>query len=152
MDPESALPSYRVYRGSLLALIVGSVVAVWLLVLPPGGADSDGPPPSIAGVLPSATPTAAAPPRPTPSPTVAPGGAVTVATPSPTPTPTATPSVTVPEREYTVEPGDSLLAIVDRFLAPGGDGAALLERIVEINDIADVSSIGIGQVITIPAQ
>ena len=34
MDPALALPSYRVYRGSLLALLVGSIVAVWLLVLP----------------------------------------------------------------------------------------------------------------------
>ena len=29
-----AVPSYRVFRGSLLALLVGSIVAVWLLVLP----------------------------------------------------------------------------------------------------------------------
>ena len=36
MDPASALPSYRVYRGSLIALLIGSIFAVWLLVRPGG--------------------------------------------------------------------------------------------------------------------
>src|SRR5438132_11287639 len=57
MDPTSALPSYRVYRGSLLALLIGSVFAVWLLVRPGGAADQDGPPAAVAAVLPSAAAT-----------------------------------------------------------------------------------------------
>ncbi|MDA0256352.1 MAG: hypothetical protein O3C25_01225, partial [Chloroflexi bacterium] len=72
MDPNLALPSYRVYRGSLLALLVGSVFAVWLLVLPPDGADSDGPPASLAWLLPSATPSPTATLEPTPAATSTP--------------------------------------------------------------------------------
>ena len=38
LEPASGLPSFTLYRGSLLALLVGTVLAVWLLILqPPGG-------------------------------------------------------------------------------------------------------------------
>ena len=35
-DPASAIPSGTVFRGSLLALLVASVLALWLLIQPPG--------------------------------------------------------------------------------------------------------------------
>ncbi len=93
MDPALALPSYRVYRGSLLALLVGSVFAVWLLVRPPDGADLDAaereqPPPRI-----SASPVAVAPSAPPPTSTPVTGGGA-VATPTATATPTTTPTAT----------------------------------------------------------
>ncbi|MDA1061752.1 MAG: hypothetical protein O2895_02405, partial [Chloroflexi bacterium] len=57
-DPALALPSYQVYRGSLLALIVSSVFALWLLVSPPGGGDLDAatesPPSAGASLAPAA--------------------------------------------------------------------------------------------------
>ncbi len=169
MDPARALPSYWVYRGSLLALMAGSIVAVWLLLFPPEDAGSGGrPPASIAGVLgdgaPSLTPTpppaagavpqvgtaearpavaAQATPAPTPRP---------APTRAPTPTPTEAIATPVPAVEYAVQAGDTLSGIVDRFIVPGGDPAELLERIVDLNGIEDVSNIQIGQVITIPAQ
>ena len=37
LNPASALPSFNLYRGSLLALLVGTAVALWLLVQPIGG-------------------------------------------------------------------------------------------------------------------
>jgi len=158
MDPNLALPSYRVYRGSLLALLVGSVFAVWLLVLPPDGADSDGPPAALAGVLPSATPTPTSTPEPTSTPvgvpTTTPGGVAAPSVP-PTPSPTATPAPTVASgvaEEYIVQPGDSMSLIVERFLAPGGDVEAFLQRVVDLNGITDPSNISVGQVIAIPAQ
>ena len=158
MDPNLALPSYRVYRGSLLALLVGSVFAVWLLVLPPDGADSDGPPAALAGVLPSATPTPTSTPEPAPTPPGAPTstpGGVAAAPTSPTPSPTATPTPTAASGvadEYIVQPGESLSLIAERFLAPGGDIEAFFQRIVDLNGITDPSSIAVGQVIAIPAQ
>lgn len=35
LNPASAVPSPAIYRGSLLALIVGTAVVVWLLLAPP---------------------------------------------------------------------------------------------------------------------
>ncbi len=171
MDPARALPSYWVYRGSLLALVAGSVVALWLLVFPPERFGTEGrPPASIAGVLgavaPSATPAATPQSGAGALPRVdaAEARPAVDAAPPPTPaaiaTPTATPTAATPtpapahqtEREYTVEAGDTISGIVTRFLAPGGDREEFQERIVELNGIADVSQIQIGQVITIPAQ
>ena len=160
MDPERALPSYWVYRGSLLALIAGSVVAVWLLVFSPQGSDPGGrPPASIAGVLGRDAPSSTSTPTPAsqagalPRATAEAGPAVSAV---PTATPTATPTAATPtpeaELEYTVQEGDTLSAIIDLYLAPGGDREEFLERIVERNGITDVSNIQIGQVITIPAQ
>ncbi|HXK34822.1 MAG TPA: hypothetical protein VNM91_12510, partial [Dehalococcoidia bacterium] len=36
LQPASALPSFNLYRGALLVMLVGSAVAVFLLVRPPG--------------------------------------------------------------------------------------------------------------------
>ena len=151
-DPVLAVPSYRVFRGSLLALLVGSVVAVWLLVLPPGGTDQDGPPSSLQGVLQtatprasasasapaSATPTASPSPSQTPSATPAP---TATATPAPTPAPTAAPAPT--PTTYTVQPGDNLIGIAQRF----GVTPDALQR---ANSISNPSNIQPGQVLTIP--
>lgn len=147
MDPALALPSYRVYRGSVVALLVGSVVAVWLLVLPPAGADQDGPPGSIADLV--NTPTASA----TPTPTEEPGVTVT-----PTPTSTATPEATetaapTPEQQtYVVQAGDTLFAIAERFAPAGVDATSFAESIARANNIADTSTIQIGDELIIPAE
>lgn len=156
MDPALALPSYRVYKGSLVALLVGSVVAMWLLVLPPASADLDGPPDSIARFV--NTPTAA-PPTPTPEATAAapatPAGtpeAGTTATPSPTPA-TATPTATATAPEptiYTVQSGDTLFAIAERFAPPGVDVTTFANRIVAANNLSDAGQLSIGQQLTIP--
>lgn len=156
MDPVLAVPSYRVFRGSLAALLVGSVVAVWLLVLPPGAADGDRPPSSIAGIVQTVTPPAA-----TPTATPATGTATGTGTPeggsgpdgeataSPTPTATATPTPTptpTPEPEgttYTVESGDTLTGIARQF-----DSTA--DEIQRANNISDPTSIQVGDVLTIP--
>ena len=174
MDPARALPSYLVYRGSLLALAAGSVVAVWLLVFPPAGSGTEGrPPASIAGVLGAEAPSAAPASTPQPAAGAIPGVDAAEARPAvnagPPPTPVATPAATVAptpaptptptpqppsqaEREYTIRPGDTLSEIAARFVVPGGDQREFQERIVELNAIADASAIQIGQVITIPAQ
>lgn len=167
MDPASAVPSYRVFRGSLAALLIGSIVAVWLLVLPPARADQDGPPSSIANLVqtgtprPSATPQAtAAPGEPTATPSASPSPSATP-TRTPSPTPTATPTATatptptiVPGQAttYTVQPGDTLLSIAQRFTPAGGDVQATADAISKANNITDPRSIQIGQKLNIPAR
>ncbi len=65
------------------------------------------------------------------------------------PTATATP-VPVP-REYTVQPGDSLLAIcID--MVPELPSDECVEKIVELNGLADAGQIGIDQVLMLPTN
>ncbi len=105
LSPASAAPSGTVFRGSLLALLVGSVLALWLLIRPPGL-----PGESEKAVQPLPTQPQASTPLPplpvTPSPTPQPS-------PQATPTPTATPSPGFVE--YTVQEGDSLYDIAVQF-------------------------------------
>ncbi len=168
MDPMLALPSHRVYRGSLFALLFGSVVAVSLLILPPAGADQDAPPGSISNIVQPASPTPDATPtlEPTTPPdgTPDPNGTPTVpgtpgpgpATPTPTPTATATPEPTPTEEPstvtYTVQSGDTLLAIGQNFATGGLTGQQMADLIAEENGITNPSSIQAGQELIIPQQ
>src|SRR5262245_28771155 len=54
LRPASALPSFNLYRGALLVMLVGTAVAVFLLVRPPGSTSSS-PPVEVAGAGPTAT-------------------------------------------------------------------------------------------------
>ena len=158
-DPALALPSYQVYRGSLLALIVGSVFALWLLIRPPGGDDLDAAAeslPPIAGtpvaLAPAIDPPSAVTPAPTPSSGSTPSTPVADA--DETPAPTSSPASTPPQRatEYTVQPGDSLILIAEQLIEPGGDVDAFVLEIVDLNGITDPALIEIGEVLQIPAQ
>ena len=147
MDPALALPSYRVYRGSLLALLAGTVFAVWLLVRPQQTTDADGPVPApLAGVIPTATQAPAE------------TAEVVTATPTPTQTPTATPEVTAAPtveprlREHTISEGDTLFSIAGRYLPRGKDVLTFVEEIAALNELADANSIVLGQVIRIPSE
>ena len=167
MDPALALPSFWVYRGSLLTLFVGSVFALWLLLRPPDGADLDSaaaapdqPPPQIAAtpvqLAPAApTPATQATPSATPTPTAAATASATVtATPTSTapatltPTATATPEPAV--REYTVEVGDTLILIAERFLPDGADLDTYVAELAAFNGIDDIALVQLGQVLQIP--
>lgn len=171
MDPAEALPSYRVYRGSLLALLAASVFAVWLLVRPIDGNDLDGT--NLDGGASVLAPTGTSQPSgdETPPGSDADGDStdgdgtnsdgtggdtpgVTTPTPTPTPTPTAVPTET-PEptngpQTYTVQPGDTMLLIAELFAAPGADLTIYADEIAAANGITDQSLISIGQVLVIP--
>jgi LysM repeat protein len=148
MDPMHALPSYRIYRGSLITLLVGTVFAVWLLVRPPG-TDADGPvPSSISNVL--ATPAASA--------TATPQGA-SAANPASTPSgqvagppATATPATagTPPPLTHTVEAGDTLVGIAAKYLPAGKAVADFAIEIQQANGITDAATIRVGQSLRIP--
>jgi LysM repeat protein len=116
LNPVNAAPSGTVFRASLLVLLVGSVLALWFLIRPPGlpGESSEvigpqpspvaspepvtPPPPLTPTSVPSATPT----PTPAPKPT---------ATATPTPTPEPTPATI----EYVVVEGDTWYGIAEFF-------------------------------------
>lgn len=68
-----------------------------------------------------------------------------VITPVPTPTNTALPLPTMGATKYTVQPGDTLSGIADRF-------GITVDDIVRANNIADPNSLSEGQVLTIPPR
>ncbi len=145
-DPALALPSYRVYRGSLLALLAGTVFAVWLMVRPADTVDGDAPPPAAPTVQLQA---------PTPTPTVAPSLPTATPTPSataaPTPEPTTTPEPTpAAPREHIVAAGDTLSALAELYRPPGTSVGDFVDLIADLNNLDDASAIAIGQTILIP--
>ncbi|MEZ4501842.1 MAG: LysM domain-containing protein [Dehalococcoidia bacterium] len=151
-DPALALPSYRVYRGSLAALLVGTLLAVWLLLTPQSSTDADSPPASLSGLIetPTATATAsstavAAGPTPTGTATST-ASATATATATATPTETTTPG----DIEYTVGPGETLFSIAEQYVPPGVEVLTFVDQIVAYNGIVDPSTIAVGQVLLIP--
>ncbi len=118
LNPLNAAPSGTFFRASLFALLVGSVLALWLLVRPPGL-----PGESSGVIIPESSPVASPEPiTPEPPPTPAPSTPVADATaePTPTPTPEPTPEPTpTPEPpgplEYTVVSGDTWYDLADIF-------------------------------------
>jgi LysM repeat protein len=142
LKPASALPSYTLYRGSLLALLVGTAFALWLLVRPPGGSEESSP-----VVLPQqekATATAtigaatATPSRlTTPTPSRPAGG----------PTATATPT-----GNYVVQEGDTLYGIGERLKPADKDLVDFVQEIAQLNNLGDPDSAVLhpGQTLIIP--
>lgn len=151
MDPFNALPSSRVYRGSLLALLISTVFAVWLLVRP-GGSDAGAPPAGLVGVLPSTTITAVATPaNVAPTTTATPAPAATQAPPpAATPTPPPPAPTQAPPRTYQVVAGDTLSIIANRFRPSDVDVNTYLQRIYQANNLGANSVIAVGQTITLP--
>ena len=137
LNPVNAAPSGAVFRASLLALLLGSVLALWLLVRPPGL-----PGDSAEIVIPQASPQPTTPLAVSPTPTTPVAGAT--AEPTPTPAPTATPTEAPPAPiEYTVVDGDSWNLIADAY---GIDAATL----AAYNGLTLDDLLQPGQVLTIP--
>src|SRR2546430_4035199 len=74
LEPASGVPSFNLYRGSLLALIVGAVLALWLIIQPSGG-ESSGTPKVVVLTATSVAGSRAAP-------VATPGAGTVVATPA----------------------------------------------------------------------
>lgn len=109
LAPEAAIPSATVFRGSLLLLVIASVVALFLWIDPPR--QGPGSSPVIATVT---APGQALGATATPTPSVAPGGSASPAA-STTQTAPATASAaattTTAANSYTVVAGDTLETI-----------------------------------------
>jgi hypothetical protein len=156
LEPASGLPSVTLYRGSLLALLIGTFLAVWLILQPPGDAVDTAAAPIIV------TPTQPAVVQTTPPPTLS----ITATTPSGTPpageTPAGTPNVTgtapagqeTPSApgttQYTVQDGDTLFAICSNLSSM--DPTECVTRALELNSISDPGGIVVGDTLIIPLQ
>lgn len=144
LSPASTLPSFNLYRGSLLALLVGTAVALWLLVQPPGTGDSgeviitQPTTPIVTTVLSTPTPG---------SPAVETSTAGATATPSASPTSTAEAT----PRPYIVQEGDTLTDIAERFAPPGVDPFDYAAQIADVSGLASVDDpIQPGQTLLLP--
>lgn len=144
MAPESAAPSAAVYRGSVVALLVASVVAVFLLIRPPeskGSADAS----RVLATATSATGATATPTRPGSTPTrTTPGSPVSTATAGASPAPsTPGPSPSPAKKTYTVKSGDTLSGIA----AANG---TTVDAILALNPGLTPQALAIGALITLP--
>jgi hypothetical protein len=119
LNPLNAAPSSAVYRTSLFALLIASVVALWLLIRPPdlpGEAETVRPQPTSnenpEPTDPAVGPTDTAPAQETPAPQDA--------------TPTEAAETPAPEvTEYTVVDGDTWFGIAEAFGVDAEDLAAV---------------------------
>ncbi len=139
LDPLNAAPSSGVFRLALGGLLVGSVLALWLLVRPPSvpGESSD-----IIRIDPSATPALTPqgngqPSSPTATP--APGTPTATPTAAPTEAPTAAPTQPPGQLEYTVVEGDTWNGIAEAFGVDAADLAAVngqtLDYVLQPGDV-----------------
>ena len=139
MAPESAAPAAGVYRGSVVALIAATAVAVFLLVNPPESKSTT----DIARPLATSTSATGATATATPSgqatPT-RPAGQTAAASPSAAGTAGTTPA---PNKTYTVKPGDTLGAIA----AANG---TTIDAILALNPGVTPETLQIGAVINLP--
>jgi hypothetical protein len=142
MQPESATPAPLMYRGSLLALVVASLLAIFLVLSPPESESRTG------TIRVMATPTPGQPtatPTPVGGATPAPAVTTPAASPSPAQTAAATPTAANGARTHTVVSGDTLSTIAQEY-------GTTVEAIVSLNDgIGEDTPLQIGQTLRIPA-
>ena len=133
LKPAGALPSFLLYRGSLLALLLGTVVALWLLLKPPHENNNT----AFNVVEPTATATIVR--TPTAQATAA------------TPTVVVSPAPTSGNVDYTVQEGDSLFGIAAQFQPSGENLADFANRIALANGLDPANPmLSVGQVLHIP--
>jgi len=136
--PESASPSVVAYRGSIAALILGSFVALFLVLRPPEDESRATPLRPEATNTPAVITTATATPegaQPSPSPTRPPVAEDTPAAVPATPTPGAI--------EYPIVAGDTLSAVAQSF-------GTTVDEILALNPALDPNQLSIGAIILVP--
>jgi hypothetical protein len=148
LEPASGLPSFTLYRGSLLALLIGTALAVWLILQPPGDSVDSAVAPQVI------TPT---PPAVIETTATLPAGAPTVTTPIVQETPLASPTqgagaANTPSPdgtvEHTIAAGDTLFGICSELSSL--DPNECVDRVVELNSIDINGSLNIGDTLTVP--
>ncbi|HET7738129.1 MAG TPA: LysM peptidoglycan-binding domain-containing protein [Tepidiformaceae bacterium] len=140
MAPESAIPSAALYRGSLLTLVVVSVIAVYLFISPPSDDSAASEPRAITTQPPAATQ------APTRNPAAQPTAASRT-TPSPQGSATAgaSPTRSTGSRTHTVVSGDTLLGIAGLY-------DVTVEEIEAANPGVTLDPLGVGDVLVIPGE
>ena len=139
MSPASSLPSFNLYRGSLLALLVGTAVALWLIVRPPGSG-------SGGVIISQVTPTSIVS-QGTRTPAA---GSPTIATPGTPATGTPASTATPEPRTYEVQDGDTLIGIATQFAPAGVDPFAYAQQIASANGIGVDQLINPGETLILP--
>ncbi len=140
LRPASALPSFNLYRGSLLVLLIGTAVSLWLLVRPPGTGDGE----EVALAVTATAVVSAA--------TETPDGPAldSTGTPGLTPTSTIEATPTAALRTYEVQPGDTIGSIAAQFAPPGVDDSQYQIAIILLNGLEDEDALMLGQVLLLP--
>jgi hypothetical protein len=154
LEPASGVPSFTLYRGSLLALLIGAALAIWLLIQPSSSeGDASLQPiiltptsPAAANQTPGATRPAGAATTPAAGTTATPAAG---ATRSPTP-PTGGTSTPGGTAEYTVASGDTLSSICERVKPASMTIADCVDRVVALNSLPNANSISPGDKLKVP--
>lgn len=150
MSPESATPSALVYRGSVLTLVIASLVALFLVLRPPERATDNG----VVRVVPTNTAAVSATATPTPPVTRTPAATTTAAatpgaspspsaSPSPAGSPTASATPAAGPRTYVVRSGDTLSSIA-------AEHGTTVEAIVALNPGLEPNTLQVGAEIRLP--
>jgi LysM repeat protein len=115
MAPESAVPSAVVYRGSILTLVIVSIVTVFLLMRPPADKSQA----NLVREIPTNTPAVSATATPTPPRTATVGGGDATPGGDGTPTPTGVAQTVEPTATgpavHVVAQGDTLSEIATQY-------------------------------------
>ncbi len=164
LEPSSGVPSFTLYRGSLLALLIGAGIAVWVMLQPSGDIGESALRPVVVTSTSSAGATLT-----TPAPAGSPAGAATSAatvagTPRPgtttttvagatgtaRPATTGTPAVTT-TGVYVVVGGDTLSGICsDKIRRPGTMTASeCVDQIKALNSLTS-DNLTVGQQLRVP--
>ena len=136
LAPEAAAPTASAYRGAVLALVVGSVVALFLVIRPPESESAGDSPRTLATTTPAFLSTAT--PTRTGNTTRTATSAVTATQPPSTPSPSV-----AAERTHTIAAGDTLSAIAAQY-------GVTVEAVIAANP-GTTENLQIGAVLRIPA-
>ncbi len=158
LEPSSGVPSFSLYRGSLLALIIGAGIALWLILQPASSAGESALRPVVLtatsqpGASNLTTPVAGSPQAATTPGTPRPGAtnppAAATGTARPAATGTAGPTTT---GDYVVVSGDTLSGICsDKIRRPGAMTVSeCVEQIRSLNALSG-DALEIGQRLKVP--
>jgi hypothetical protein len=136
LHPSSGVPSFTLYRGSLLALLVGTALAVWLLIQPTSEGQTAFRP---TLVTPTTVLGAGLAPTTTPGPGQTPAAGTTPGAPASTPTPGPASGTTT----YRVVSGDTLSAICETRRPARLSFTECIDEIRSLNNLtSDVLSVG----------
>ena len=131
LAPEAAAPTQMAYRGAVVALVVGSLVALFVVLRPPESESASDSPRTLATTTPAILATAT------------PTRAVT-RTATTTPPPAQSPTLAPVQATHTVAPGDTLSGIAAQY-------NTTVEAIIAANP-GTTENLQIGDVLRIPRQ
>ena len=165
LHPASGMPSFSLYRGSLLALLIGTALAVYVFLQPNSSEGESAlkpivitPTPAAVRGLTTPAPNGATPPA---GATQAPAGNTTPGVvptrPAGTPAagstqPAGTPASTGSIGEVVVASGDTLSAICERVKPASMTVPDCVDRVVALNSLTSANAISPGDKLKVPQR